>query len=71
MKAMVFHEHGGVEKLALEEFPDPECGPRDAILKVEATSLNGFDPMILGGTTRLKTPLPPPTTPAPRTSPVR
>jgi NADPH:quinone reductase-like Zn-dependent oxidoreductase len=58
MKAMVFHEHGSVDDLALETFPDPICGPRDAIIQVEATSLNGFDPMILGGTTGLKTPLP-------------
>ncbi|MBW2386331.1 MAG: zinc-binding dehydrogenase [Deltaproteobacteria bacterium] len=58
MRAVVFHEHGSVSKLALEEFPDPVAGPMDAILRVKATSLNGFDPMILAGTTGLKTPLP-------------
>jgi alcohol dehydrogenase len=58
MKAIVFHEHGSVDKLALETFPDPVCGPKDAIIQVEATSLNGFDPMILSGATGLKTPLP-------------
>jgi alcohol dehydrogenase len=47
-----------VEKLSIESFPEPECGPADVIVQVEATSLNGFDPMILGGTTGLKTPLP-------------
>jgi alcohol dehydrogenase len=55
---MVFHEHGSVSKLALEEFPDPVAGPGDAVLRVKATSLNGFDPMILAGTTGLTTPLP-------------
>jgi alcohol dehydrogenase len=30
----------------------------DAILRVKATSLNGFDPMILAGSTGLKTPRP-------------
>jgi alcohol dehydrogenase len=55
---MVFHEHGSVSKLALEEFPDPVAGPGDAVLRVKATSLNGFDPMILAGTTGLRTPLP-------------
>jgi len=45
MKAIVFHEHGSVSKLALEEFPDPIAGPMDVILRVKATSLNGFDPM--------------------------
>ena len=58
MRAVVFHEHGSVSQLGLEEFPDPVAGPKDAILRVRATSLNGFDPMILAGTTGLKTPLP-------------
>lgn len=58
MRAVVFHEHGSVSKLGLEEFPDPVAGPTDAILRVKGTSLNGFDPMILAGTTGLKTPLP-------------
>ena len=58
MRAIVFHEHGSVSKLAIEEFPDPVAGPADSILRVKATSLNGFDPMILAGSTGLKTPLP-------------
>jgi len=58
MKAIVFHEHGSVSKLGLEDFPDPIAGPMDVILRVKATSLNGFDPMILAGSTGLKTPLP-------------
>ena len=58
MKAIVFHEHGPVDRLQLESFPDPVCGSKDAIIEVAATSLNGFDPMILAGTTGLKTPLP-------------
>jgi alcohol dehydrogenase len=58
MRALVFHEHGDVSKLGIEEFPDPEIGAGDVLIRVRATSLNGFDPMILGGTTGLKTPLP-------------
>ena len=58
MKAVVFHEHGDVSRLAIEEFPDPDAGPGDVLVRVRATSLNGFDPMILAGTTGLKTPLP-------------
>lgn len=59
MRAIVFRRHGTVAELELDpSFPDPECGPKDAILRVAATSLNGFDPMILGGTTGLKVPLP-------------
>ena len=58
MKAIVFHEHGGPEVLRYEEFPDPVCGPRDVIVRVGAAALNGFEPMILGKTTALRTPLP-------------
>lgn len=58
MKAIVFHEHGGLEKLRYEEFPDPQLGPEDVLLRVRAVSLNGFDPMILKGIPGLKTPLP-------------
>ncbi len=58
MRAVVFREHGPVEKLRIESIPDPEIGPRDALIRVKATSLNGFDPQILAGTTGLKTPFP-------------
>ena len=58
MRAVVFHAHGPVSNLQVEEFPDPVAGPGDAILRVKSTSVNGFDPMILAGTTGLKTPLP-------------
>ncbi len=58
MKAAVFGQHGGIEVLAIEEVPDPVCGAADVIIRVGAVSLNGFDPMILAGTTGLKTPLP-------------
>jgi alcohol dehydrogenase len=58
MKAAIFTEHGGIEVLSIEEVPDPVCGPGDVIVRVGAISLNGFDPMIMAGTTGLKTPLP-------------
>ncbi len=58
MRAAFFNEHGGVENIAIGDFPDPVCGPDDVVIKVNAVSLNGFDPMILGGTTGLKTPMP-------------
>lgn len=58
MKAAVFHRHGGTEQIRYEDFPEPECGPNDAIVRVAATALNGFDPMMLMKTTALKTPLP-------------
>ncbi|MDP6873374.1 MAG: zinc-binding dehydrogenase [Alphaproteobacteria bacterium] len=58
MRAAMFSEHGGVENISIGDFPDPVCGADDAVIKVNAVSLNGFDPMILGGTTGLKTPMP-------------
>jgi alcohol dehydrogenase len=58
MKAAVFHEHGGTDQIRYEDFPDPVCGSNDAIVRVHAAALNGFDPMMLARTTALRTPLP-------------
>jgi alcohol dehydrogenase len=44
MKAVVLYEHGGPDKLIYEEnFPDPQPGPGDVILRVRAASLNYHD----------------------------
>lgn len=43
MKAVVFEEHGGVEKLKLAEMPDPIPGPGEAVVKVKACALNHLD----------------------------
>ena len=44
MRAAVIHEHGGPENLVYEEnFPDPECGPEDVVVRVKASSLNYHD----------------------------
>ncbi len=58
MKAAVFHEHGSTDNIRIEEFPDPEIGPGDCLIKVKAVALNGFEPMILRKETALRTPLP-------------
>jgi alcohol dehydrogenase len=58
MKAAVYHEHGGTEQIRYEDLPDPVCGAKDAIVRVRAAALNGFDPMMLMKTTGLRTPLP-------------
>jgi alcohol dehydrogenase len=58
MKAAVFHEHGTLDNLRYEDFPDPKPGPTEALLRVRAVALNGFDPMVLRGIPGLKTPLP-------------
>ncbi|MFT7476699.1 MAG: NADPH:quinone reductase-like Zn-dependent oxidoreductase [Verrucomicrobiales bacterium] len=43
MKAMFYTEAGGPEVLQYADFPDPEPGPGDVIVDVEATSLNRLD----------------------------
>ena len=58
MRAIIFHAHGSIENLKCEEIPAPTPGPGEVLIRVKAVSLNGFDPMILKGTTSLKTPFP-------------
>src|SRR4051794_41705297 len=58
MKAVVFHEHGSLDNIRYEDFPDPELQPDDLLIRVAAVALNGFDPMVLRGIPGLKTPLP-------------
>jgi len=58
MRAVVFHEHGSTDLLRVEEIAEPEAGKGDAIIEVRATSINGFDPQIVAGSTSLATPFP-------------
>lgn len=58
MRAAYFETHGETDQIQVGELPDPKVGPDDALIRVRAASLNGFDPMILQGTTELKTPMP-------------
>ena len=58
MRAAVFHQHGPCDSIRVEDFPEPDIGPEDVLIRVRAASINGFDPMIVQGTTQLKTPLP-------------
>jgi len=43
MKAVVFHEHGGLDVLRYEEVPEPAIGPDEVLLRVKATSVNHLD----------------------------
>jgi len=58
VRAVVYHEHGSPEVLRVEEAAEPELREGDALIEVAATSMNGFDPMMLTGSTQLKTPMP-------------
>jgi len=56
MKAAVYYENGGPEVLRYEDVPDPECGPQDVVIDVEAVSIEGGDLLYRWGA-------PPPVTP--------
>lgn len=44
MRAVVLREHGGLDRLVYETgYPDPICGPDDAIIRVRACALNYHD----------------------------
>jgi len=43
MKAVVFHEHGGLDVLRYEEVPDPLIGPDEVLIRVISTSVNYLD----------------------------
>jgi NADPH:quinone reductase-like Zn-dependent oxidoreductase len=43
MKAVVFHEHGGVDKLRYEDRPDPLMKDNEVLVRVKACALNHLD----------------------------
>jgi len=43
MKAVFFREHGGPEVLTYGELPDPEIGPSDVLVRVQAAAMNHLD----------------------------
>ena len=43
MKAILFHQHGGPEVLEYTDFPTPEPGPGEVLIKLEAAALNRLD----------------------------
>ena len=43
MRAIRVHQHGGPEVLTLEELRDPEPGPGQAVIRLDASGVNFFD----------------------------
>ncbi len=58
MKAIRFHEHGGIEKLRYEDAPDPHPGPGEVVVRVKACALNYLDIWERRGLPGIQLPLP-------------
>ena len=52
MKAVVFHEFGGLDCLQLEEVPDPKPGPGEVLIDIGAAALNHLDVDVREGVSR-------------------
>jgi NADPH:quinone reductase-like Zn-dependent oxidoreductase len=49
MKAVLFHTHGGADVLEYADFPTPEPGPGEALVRLKAAALNGLDLWVRAG----------------------
>ena len=58
MKAVRFHEFGGLEKLRFEDVPEPEIGETEALIRVRACALNHLDIWARRGTRGERIPMP-------------
>jgi NADPH:quinone reductase-like Zn-dependent oxidoreductase len=58
VKAVVFHEFGGLDVLRVEELPDPEPGPGEVLIDLTASALNHLDVDVREGVSRFPVDLP-------------
>jgi NADPH:quinone reductase-like Zn-dependent oxidoreductase len=58
MKAAIFYKRGGLDVLKYEQVPDPQIGPKEALIRVRACGLNHLDIYAREGTHGVKAPLP-------------
>ena len=58
MRAVVIHEHGGRDKLILDDVPDPVPAAREILLRVKAVGLNYLDIFVRRGMPGLPIDLP-------------
>jgi len=58
MKAVVMHKRGGPEVLKYQDFPRPEIGPDEVLVRVRACALNHLDIFTRAGKQGVKAPLP-------------
>ena len=59
MRAIVFETHGGPEVLHLADVPDPQAGPGQVRVRVEAAAVNGWDVKSRAGATGGRAPTSP------------
>src|SRR5262245_3677733 len=52
LKAVVFHEFGGLDTLRVEDVPDPAPGPGEVLIDIAASALNHLDVDIREGVSR-------------------
>jgi len=58
MKAVVIHEHGGIDKLRHQECPEPVPEPDEVLIRVRACGVNHLDLLTREGRVATKVPLP-------------
>ena len=58
MKAVLFYEHGGPEKLVYDEAPEPTAGDGEVVIQIKACALNHLDIWIRQGIPAYKLALP-------------
>jgi NADPH2:quinone reductase len=46
MRVAQFKEFGGLSALRVEDVPEPNAGPGEAVIRVEAVGLNFFDTLV-------------------------
>ncbi|MGA7156496.1 MAG: NADP-dependent oxidoreductase [Acidobacteriaceae bacterium] len=57
MKAVVLHEYGGPSKLKYEDFPDPEPGRGEILVRMHAASINPVDWKMRSGSAKERFPV--------------
>jgi len=58
MKALLCTRYGGPDDLEIQNLPDPQPGPGEALVRVKAAALNFFDTLIIAGKYQYKPQMP-------------
>jgi NADPH:quinone reductase-like Zn-dependent oxidoreductase len=58
LKAVIFHEHGGLDRMSYTDVDEPRAPPGGVQIRVRATGLNHLDLWALAGIEGVKIPLP-------------